>query len=160
MKMPELVTVSKQSFLEKVFGVSEEALREKFGDGPELEEARKLLPTEDEIKFREIYTSSIPQLARLQRKMSVCLDVEVIGMSESFVEFEYGEKIYRLNSPTNAFKICMALEKNTLSGFAEMIEQKCIMVDGAPAELNKLEVDEIRLLSQVADKFFFQTFMA
>ena len=82
----ELVHVSKQSILTKHFGIDMKAF-EKLSE-KEKEEAKKVIPTSEEEKFMEIFKSDIPQLARLQRKMSVCLDVEVIAYDFDFIFLE------------------------------------------------------------------------
>lgn len=173
----KLIRVSKKSINEKYFTLSEEEMRSKLS-GDELKQALSLLPTQDELDFMEVFNSTIPQLARLQRKMSVCLDVEVLEMEEEFIKFEYGENIYRIEEPKNAYKICMALEKSSLEAFSELVLQGCVYVQKKTDSLlggivnrlnekpiqdirqgNVLKVDELNLLVKIADKFFFRSFM-
>lgn len=164
MRVPDtLIRVSGSAIREKVFGVTEAQLREKFPEGPDLDEALSLLPTEEEQEFMEIYQSSMPQLARLRRKLSVCLEAEVTEMSEDVLVYEFAGKSYRLESPKNAFRICTAVEKGTPEGFAEMVAQGCVSIDGkALTDVRGgagLAVDELRLMMSMADRFFFQTYL-
>ena len=157
----ELVHVSKQSILTKHFGIDMKAF-EKLSD-TEKEEAKKVIPTSEEEKFMEIFKSDIPQLARLQRKMSVCLDVEVLKYDFDFVEFNFSGNIFRIESGKNAYRICKALEKDYLEGLQELCKQGCILKDGSPItdikENTTLQIDEIQILKLVSTKFFFQMFL-
>jgi len=157
----KLIKVSKASFLNKVFKIDESKIAELSKE--EREALEKLLPTEEEKLFAEVYRSNIPQLVRLQRKMSVCLDVEVLELEEDKISFQYGENTFTLISPTNAFRICSALEKGKLEGLSEMVLQGCVSkgekIIHNLKEESGLAVDEMRTLLNVADKFFFQTFL-
>lgn len=156
-----LVHVSKQSILTKHFGIDLKAF-EKLSE-KEKEEARKVFPTSAEEKFMEIFKSDMPQLARLQRKMSVCLEVEVLRYDFDFVEFNYSGNIFKLEASKNAYRICKALEKDNLEGLQELCKQGCVLKDGQPVtdikENSSLQIDEIQVLKSVATKFFFQTFL-
>lgn len=155
----QLIKVSKKSILTKVFKVDVEKLSPE-----ELEKAKPFLPTEDEKDFMEVYESNIPQLARLQRKMSVCLDVEVLELEESKIVFEYGDSKYTILEPKNAFRTCVALDKGKYEAFSEIVLQGCVLKNDVEVRSVKensiLAVDEINLLVSVTDKFFFRTFLA
>ena len=157
----ELVHVSKQSILTKHFGIDLKAF-EKLSEKEKLE-AKKVFPTENEEKFMTIFKSDMPQLARLQRKMSICLEVEVIEYDFDFVEFNFSGNIFRMEASKNAYRICKALEKDYLEGLQEMCKQGCILKDGIAItdikENVSLQIDEIQILKLVATKFFFQTFL-
>jgi len=157
----KLIKVSKASITTKLFDIPMDKF-ETLSPG-EKESIKPLLPSEEEKEFMEVYKANMPQLARLQRKMSVCLDVEVLELEEDKISFEYADSKYTLTSPKNAFKICSALDKDTLSGLAEMAVQGCIFKNETEVKNIKedgaLSVDELRLLLLVADKFFFQTFL-
>lgn len=164
MKVPErLILVSKQSILNKHFNID----MAKFNALSETEKeiAREsLFPTENEKAFMEIHNSKAPQLARLQRKMSVCLEVEVLEYDHNFIVFEYAGNTYRMTNPRNAYRICQALENDdSLSGLWELAKQGCLQInDKVVTDLDKdeiLQVDEIMLLKKIASKFFFQPFM-
>lgn len=165
-----LIKVSKASINEKLFG--KDYTREKLEatlEGEDLEKALALLPTEEEQEFMDVFKSNIAGLARLQRKMSVCLDVEVLDLENDRIKYEYADKVYEIREPKNAFRICTELEKSSLDAFVEVCKQRCfseftkegtekviddIKKDGA------IKLDALNLAVKVCDKFFFQTFIA
>lgn len=154
----KLICVSKASILEKLFDVDEKKLSK-----AERKKIAPFLPTEEEREFMEIYRSNMPQLARLQRKMGVCLKVEVTEMEEDRLTFQYGRDTFTLLEPTNVYKMCQVLERGNLDAVGEMIAQGCVLKNGDPVDSirgEKLKVDELRLILEVATQFFFQTFLA
>lgn len=158
----KLILVSKESILEKRFGVDKEAY-EKLSQ-KEKDLANIKFPTVDEENFMKVFKSTAPQLARLQRKMSICLDVEVKEYDFDKVVFTYSGNDYTLLAPKNAYRICKSIEDGGLEALQEMCKQGCILVnekvvDDIQTEKSILQVDEIRLLKGVAEKFFFQTFL-
>jgi hypothetical protein len=165
----KLIKVSKASINEKVFG--KEFTRERLEaelQGEELEKALALLPTEEEQDFMDIFKSQIAGLARLQRKMSVCLDVEVIDLEDDRIRYEYADKLYEIREPKNAFRICTQLEKSSLDAFVEVCKQKCfseISKEGTETVIEDvkkdgaIKLDALNLAVKVCDKFFFQTFI-
>lgn len=163
MRIPDkLIRVSRESIYSKRFDVTEEQLIANL-DGKELEEAIAFIPTDEEREFMEIFNSRIPQLARLQRKMSVCLDAEVTELSEEYVSYEYAGKTFRISAPKNAYRICTALDKGISDGFAEMCSQGVVEVSGkAILDVKRdssLGVDELKLMMKISSKFFFQTYL-
>lgn len=155
----KLILVSKASIDEKRFLSETELAKLSKAD---LKKITPFLPSEEEKDFYEVYSSKMPQLARLQRKMSVCLDVEVTELEEEKLVFIYGPSTYTLIDPGNAFQICRALEKSSLDALAEMASQGCVLRDGEPLTNIKnghVKIDELKLLEKVASKFFFQTFL-
>lgn len=159
MKVPDkLIRVSRASILEKLFDVDPSKLSRK-----ELKKVEKFLPTDEEREFMDIYRSNIPQLQRLQRKMSVCLAVEVTELEEDRISFLFGKDTFTLKDPENAFRMAQVLEKGTLEAVAELAAQKCLLKNGEPVENVKtgsLKVDELGILQKVANRFFFQSFLA
>lgn len=165
-----LIKVSKASINEKLFG--EEFTKERLEaelQGEELEKALALLPTEEEQLFMDVFKSNIAGLARLQRKMSVCLDVEVIDLEEDRIRYEYSDKLYEIREPKNAFRICTELEKSSLDGFVEVCRQRCFSEfdkDGNERVIDDvrkdgaIKLDALNLAVKVCDKFFFRTFIA
>lgn len=151
----KLIRVSKASILEKRFGVNVDKLTKK-----ERKVIERYLPTEDEIDFMEIFQSPIPELARLKRKMSVCVDVEVTELEDEKVTFIFGSDKITLTEPQDAWKLCQALEKSTLDGVAAMFMQGCIQKNGKIVDDKaSLKIDEVRVIELVASKFFFQIFL-
>lgn len=158
----ELIKVSKESILNKHFEIDMVAY-EKLSES-EKESVKNLFPTDDEKNFMQVFKSTAPQLARLQRKMSVCLDVEVLDYDFNCITFTYSGNIYEIQSCKNAYKICQALEKSTLEAVYELGKQGCIRINekliGDIKQDKTIEVDELMLIQKVTDKFFFQTFIA
>lgn len=162
MKIPDqLIRVSRASILGKTFNVTEEEIRAKL-TGADLTKALAELPTEEERQWMEIFESTMPELARLKRKISVCLDAEVSELTDDCVSYTYGENTFRLEMPRNAYKICMAIEKDVMSAVAEMCAQRCVKMNGKViGDIKKdgvMLVDEMQLLVRIASKFFFQIF--
>lgn len=162
MKVPEtLIRVSRASILGKRFNITE---AEKEGlSKAELAELEKKLPTEDEIAWEKIFSSNAPQLARLQRKMSVCIDAEVTELTDDRLTYEYTGKLFEISSPKNAFKICTALEDGNMKAVVELCAQQCVKVDGKNLVDIRADgailVDELQLLVKIVSKFFFQSFL-
>lgn len=161
MKIPEtLIRVSKEQILKKTFDVTEEQLRGRLS-GQELEAALALLPTDEEKQWMDIFNSEAPQLARIRRKMSVCIDAEITDLSEDAISWEYGGSKYRVESPNNAFRVCSALQRSALDAVAEMCRQKCVKMNARPVDITKpgvMPVDDMQLLVLIVSKFFFQIF--
>lgn len=166
MEIPKIFFISKSSYIRKaqetidgksLFEVTEKDLAKlKRADRRRLQE---LLPTPDERLFFEIFTSTMPELMRLQRKLSICLTVEVTAISDESVTFEFAGDTYTLNEPRNSFAICKALDKSSLDGFSEMLKEGCVEKNGAVVTDKDLKIDELRLLCDIATRFFFQIFL-
>jgi hypothetical protein len=160
----KLIKVSKASINEKLFGkeYTKERLEAEL-EGEDLQKALALLPTEEEQDFMDIFKSNIAGLARLQRKMAVCLDVEVLELEDDRVKYEYAGNTYEIREPKNAFKICTELEKSSLDAFVEVCKQKCFSEnDKVIDEVKKdgaIKLDALNLAVKVCDKFFFRTFI-
>lgn len=155
-----LIKVSRASINEKLFDITEEEMRTKLS-GEELEKALLLLPTEDEKEWMKIYRFGAPELARAQRKMSVCLDVEVDEYREDFISYTYSGSKYSIKSPVNSFRVSESLEKSKHAGFEEMCKQGCVTVNEKITDIRKdnLSIDEMSLLIKITDKFFFQIYL-
>jgi len=153
-----LIRVSKASITEKLFDVDVSKLSKK-----ELKKVQPFLPTQEELDFMTVYRSNLPELARLQRKMSVCLDVEVLELEEEKISFKFGPDTYTLIDPRNAYKMAQALERGVLEALAEMAGVGCILKNGVQVtnlRESSLAIDELQVLKKVANKFFFQISLA
>lgn len=152
-----LILVSKAAISEKRFFTPDQLAS--FTKS-QLKELEPFLPSEDEKQWHAIYNSKSPQVMRLQRKMSVCLDVEVTELEETRITFLYGEHSYTLTEPENSFKLCQILDRTSsdLDGLVEMFNQGCVLRNGEPIQIKALKIDETRLLEKVAGKFFFQIY--
>lgn len=154
-----LIKVSRSEIKKKLFKTTEAELRDQL-EGEELEEGLKLLPTPEEKEWMRIFTSNAPELARIQRKMSVCLDAEIDELEESKVSFVYDSIKYEIFGPVNSFKILQALENSKSSALLEMAKQGCIKKSGVILySLEKEPIDSLNLINKITDKFFFQTFL-
>ncbi len=156
-----LIKVSRASILNKVFNVTEEYLKEKL-TGDELALALTALPTAEEKEWMRINESNAPELERIRRKNSVCLDAEIETLEDDKVVYVYNNKLYTINEPINSFNVAMELEKSRMKGFAELCAQGCVLIAGKKLVINKdnVKVDELSLLIKIADKFFFQTYIS
>ena len=85
--MSGLLRVSKASFFNARFETSEKELRANL-KGDELKQAIKELPTEEEQQFYKIFKSQAPELERIKRKLSVCLEAEVTKLEDDLVEYQ------------------------------------------------------------------------
>jgi hypothetical protein len=155
-----LVKVSRSRFNDRIFDITEEELRSKF-EGKELEDLIALLPNDDEKLFRKIFESNAPEHQRTRRKISVCLNAEVSELEEGKVVYRYGEKEFKIEEPKNSFRVSTQLEKSVHQAFIELCGQGCVFVDGKRYDDKtiKLGVDEINLMVNITDKFFFQIYL-
>lgn len=154
----KLVRVSRESINQKVFGVTEQDLRERL-NGDELKASLKLLPTQDEADWYALFNTSAPEAQRLRRKCSVCIDAEVESLDDNKVVYTYGGKRFEVEGPKNAYRVSQALERGKHEALTEMIAQGCITVDGAKSTQATLQVDEIQLILTIVDKFFFMIYI-
>jgi len=149
----------KRSITQKLFKTSEAEIREKLS-GEELEEGLKLLPTDEEREWMKIFTSNAPELARLQRKMSVCLDADIDELEENKISFTYGNDKYEISGPFNSFRVLKSLEDSKSDALLEMAKQGCIKKLGtAIYTLDKEPMDVLNLILKITNKFFFQSFL-
>jgi len=154
-----MIIVSRESINKKLFGVTEEELREKL-KGAELEEALSLLPTDEEKEWMKIFQSNAPELARIRRKMSVCLDAEIEVLEDNRIVYSYCGVPYEIKAPINSFKILRALESSKIDALEEMSRQACLKKDGKDIDLKSEPVDSLKLMRLITDKFFFQIYLA
>ena len=154
----DLIKVSRNSFFNKLFDVTEKELREKL-KGDELDAALKQLPDETELEFMKIWRSAAPELARLQRKMSVCFDAEIQELEEDKISYLYNNKLFSVTSPSNSFSVSKKLDLSRHDALIEMNNQSCINVNTKVPDLARLEIDELNLLILIVSKFFFQIYL-
>jgi len=157
-----LIKVSRSAINTKLFNVTEAELRAKL-KGDELTSALALLPTDEEREFMRIFTSTAPELARVQRKMSVCIEAEVRVLESHRVAYEYAGRVFDILAPLNSFRISEALEKGKHAAVSEMIKQGRITDEARTLtheDAKGLDVDEVNLLIKITDRFFFQIFAA
>jgi len=153
-----MIIVSRESISKKLFNITEEKIRTELS-GDELAEALLLLPNEEEKQWMKIFRSTAPELARIQRKMSVCLDAEVTVLEDNIVKYKYADTEYEILSPVNSFKILRAIEKDKSSAFEELSKQGCLKKEGKEVDLKTEPFDALNLMFKIADKFFFQIYL-
>ena len=114
-------------------------------------------PTEEEKRWLDIMKSTVPELEKVRKKLSVCAIAEVISYDKNQVTFVYDGVNYTVNKPANSLKIARAREYSVMSALEELNAQRCIMVGGAPIpkDFSGIDAEVIQLMGQIADKFFF-----
>jgi len=153
-----MIVVSRESISKKLFNITEEQVRAELS-GEELESTLALLPTENERDWMRIFRSTAPEVARLQRKMSVCVDAEVIEYDDNHVKYNYSDEEFEIKSPTNSFNILRELENGIPLALRELSNQGCIKKAGIDVILEKEPVDSLSLIMKIANKFFFRTYL-
>jgi sugar phosphate isomerase/epimerase len=118
-------------------------------------------PTEEEKRWFEIMKSTVPELEKIRKKLSVCAISEVISYDKNHVTFVYDGVNYTVNKPVNSLRIARAREYSAMSALEELNAQRCITIGQAPIakDFSGVDAEVIQLMSQVADKFFFMPFL-
>lgn len=153
----EDLRVSRASVLKKNFTLPEHTLRATLS----AEDAEEQIPTQQEKNWWAIVEGKGKYRDVLRRKITICLDVEVEEMREDFISYEYNAKKFSVSAPINSFAISRALEVSKHNAFVVLCSQGCVKLNGMPinAEKNTLGVDELSLLVDVANRFFFQWYV-
>ena len=114
-------------------------------------------PTEEEKRWFEIMKSTVPELEKVRKKLSVCAVAEVISYDKNQITFVYDNVNYTINKPNNSLKIARAREYSVMSALEELNNQRCIMIGQAPIakDFSGIDAEVIQRMSQIADKFFF-----
>lgn len=118
-------------------------------------------PTEEEKRWFEIMKSTVPELEKIRKKLSVCAISEVVSYDKNHVTFVYDGVNYTVNKPVNSLKIARAREYSAMSALEELNAQRCITIGAVPIakDFSGIDAEVIQLMSQVADKFFFMPFL-
>lgn len=118
-------------------------------------------PTEEEKRWFEIMKSTVPELEKIRKKLSVCAISEVVSYDKNQVTFVYDGVNYTINKPVNSLRIARAREYSAMSALEELNAQRCITIGAVPIakDFSGIDAEVIQLMSQIADKFFFMPFL-
>lgn len=118
-------------------------------------------PTETERKYLELMRSVDPERDVLRKRVSVCALAEVVSMSADHVTIKYNGEETTIRKPVNSLKIAKAREISQTLAFEELNEQRQIMKGMVPLDKKfyGVPVELIRLLSEIADSFFFTPYL-
>lgn len=118
-------------------------------------------PTEEEKRWFEIMKSTVPELEKIRKKLSVCAISEVVSYDKNHVTFVYDGVNYTVNKPVNSLRIARAREYSAMSALEELNAQRCITIGAVPIskDFSGIDAEVIQIMSQVADKFFFMPFL-
>ena len=118
-------------------------------------------PTEEEKRWFEIMKSTVPELEKIRKKLSVCAISEVVSYDKNQVTFIYDGVNYTINKPVNSLRIARAREYSAMSALEELNAQRCITIGAVPIakDFSGIDAEVIQLMSMIADKFFFMPFL-
>jgi sugar phosphate isomerase/epimerase len=130
-------------------------------ESSEIGDGTTSAPTEEEKRWFEIMKSTVPELEKIRKKLSVCAISEVVSYDKNHVTFVYDGVNYTINKPVNSLKIARAREYSAMSALEELNAQRCITIGQAPIskDFSGIDAEVIQLMSQIADKFFFMPFL-
>jgi len=155
-----MIIVSREKINKKIFSpeFTEEKIRAEL-TGDELDATLLLLPDDNEKEWMKIFRSTAPELVRLQRKISVCLDAEIQSYDDNNIVYKYADSEYEIKAPVNSFNILRAIEKDKSSAFEELSKQGCLKKSGKDVDIKSEPFDSLNLMFKIADKFFFQIYL-
>lgn len=117
-------------------------------------------PTEEEKAWIDIMRSTAPELEPKKKKCGVCAQADIVEYDAGSVKVLYDGVVYTVKKPANSLQIARAYERGVMSAFESLASQFCVCVAGLPcSDLSKMPVEAIRLLSVVAENFFFAPYL-
>ena len=118
-------------------------------------------PTEEEKKWFDLLKSSVPELEKLRKKISVCALAEIIDYDKSKVTFDYEGVKYTINKPNNSLRIARCREYSIMSALEELNNQRCICIGMVPIakDFAGIDVEVIQLMANIAESFFFTPYL-
>lgn len=130
-------------------------------ESPEIGDGTTSAPTEEEKKWFDIMRSTVPELERLRKKLSVCGITEVTSYDKDHITFVYDNINYTLNKPNNSLKISRAREYSIMSALEELNAQRCIVIGGVPIakDFSGIDTEVIQIMASVAENFFFTPYL-
>ena len=130
-------------------------------ESQEIGDGTTSAPTEEEKKWFTLMKSTVPELEKVRKKISVCALAEVVEYDKNQVTFVYDNVNYTINKPVNSLKIARAREYSAMSALEELNAQRCITIGMAPIakDFSGVDAEVIQLMSMIADKFFFMPFL-
>lgn len=130
-------------------------------ENTEIGDGTTSAPTEEEKKWFDIMKSTVPELEKLRKKLSVCAIAEIVSYDKNQVTFVYDNVNYTINKPANSLKIARAREYSITAALEELNAQRCITVGVVPIakDFSGVDTEVIRLMSSIAENFFFTPFL-
>lgn len=118
-------------------------------------------PTEEEKKWLDIMKTTVPELEKVRKKLSVCGMAEIISYNKNQVIFSYDNVNYTINKPTNSLRISRAREFSIMSALEELNMQRCITVGMAPIpkDFEGIDTEVIQIMASISENFFFTPFL-
>lgn len=129
---------------------------DEIGDGSDSR------PTETERKWLDIMKATDSAREGLRKKIAVCAIADVVEYDPTKVTIRYEGENFTILSPTNGLAIAKAREVSATLAFEVLVtQQRRVMKGAVPVSKDFLgmSVEVIRLLTEVADSFFFMPYL-
>ena len=141
--------------------ISRARLKTVDSESIEIGDGTTTAPTEEERKWFDLLKSTVPELEKVRKKLSVCAIAEIIDYDKSKVIFSYDGVNYTINKPNNSLRIARCREYSIMSALEEMNLQRCITVGAVPIpkDFSGIDADVIQLMSQICENFFFTPYL-
>lgn len=130
-------------------------------ESAETGDGKTTVPTEEEKAWLDIMKSTDPEREKLRKKLSVCALADVVDYNKESVTIDYDGTKYTIKKPANALRIARAREVSVMDALEELNSQRMIVVGAVPVpkDFSGIDVEVIRLLSTVAESFFFAPYL-
>lgn len=129
---------------------------DEIGDGTDTR------PTEEEKAWFEIINANDSAREVVRKRIAVCGIADVIEYDNEKVVVRYEKINYTIMKPTNGLAIAKAREISATLAFEVLVAQQRRVKRGevfVSKEFNDMPVEVIRLLTEVADSFFFMPYL-
>lgn len=129
---------------------------DEIGDGSDSR------PTETERKWLEILNATDSARDVLRKKIAVCAIADVVEYDPEHVTVLYENVKYTVMKPTNGLAIAKAREISATLAFEVLVAQQRRVKRGEifiDKNFSDVPVEVIRLLTEVADSFFFMPYL-
>jgi len=153
---------NKQTLFDKEFvRISRERLKIVNSESTEIGDGTTTDPTEEEKKWFDILKSTVPELEKLRKRLSVCYLADIVDYDNSKVIIAYDGVNYTINKPVNSLRIARCREYSIMSALEELNNQRCITVNAVPIskDFSGIDAEVIQLMASVAEKFFFTPYL-
>ena len=101
-------------------------------ESTEIGDGTTSAPTEEERRWFDLLKSTVPELEKVRKKLSVCAMAEIIDYDKNKVTFSYDGISYTINKPNNSLRIARCREYSLMSALEELNAQRCICVGAVP----------------------------
>jgi len=119
-------------------------------------------PTEIEKAWFDIVNATDAAREGVRKKIAVCGIADVVEYDPQKVTIRYEGENYTILSPTNGLAIAKAREISATLAFEILVTQQRRVLKGAvpvSKDFLGMSVEVIRLLTEVADSFFFVPYL-